>query len=79
MKLKTLAKKAASLPDLDFDWAGAEQFHSDVFDTNITDLPSVIGYIRELKERMAKQSFMLHELAAAYMKLKDMILEAEIE
>ncbi len=78
MNLRTLARKAANLPDLDFDWAGIEQFHSEVFERSITDLPSVIGYILKLKERISEQSFMLHELAAAYMKLKDMILEAEI-
>lgn len=79
MNLKTLAEKAANLPDLDFEWAGVEQFHPEVFDREITDMPSVIGYVRELKERIAKQSMILHDLSAAYMKLKDIILETEIE
>lgn len=78
MNLKTLAKKAASLPNLDFDWKGIEQVHPEVFDREVIDLPSAIEYMRKLKERVAKQSFILKDLADAYMKLKDIILEAEL-
>jgi len=79
MNLKTLAKKASNLPNLEFNWAGIEQWHPEVFSREITDLPSAIEYIQKLKERVAAQSFILKDLADAYMKLKDIMLEAEIE
>ncbi len=79
MKLKTLAQKAAKLPDLEFDWTGEEQWHSTVYDREIVDLPSLIGYVKLLRNRMAEQSRILNEITDAYMKLKEIILEAEID
>lgn len=35
MKLKTLAKKASRLPEIDFDWAGIEQVHEEVFEKDM--------------------------------------------
>lgn len=79
MQLKKLAEKAARLPSLEFDWAGGEQWNSDVFDREVIDLPSSIAYIKKLKARVSAQSLMLHDLVNAYSKIKDVILEADVE
>lgn len=78
MQLVELAKKAAKLPDLEFDWTGKEQWNEAVFDNNIETPEEIIKYIKALKGRVSEQSRMLHGLTKAYMKLKDIILEAEI-
>ena len=78
MNLKQLAQMASDLPDLKFDYTGAEQFHPELFNRTVTDLPSVIEYVRQLKDRVATQSLMLKDLSDAYTKLRDIILEAEL-
>jgi hypothetical protein len=79
MRLATLAQKARELPDLDFEWGGPEQWHDEVFDRCITTLPEAINYINDLRKRMAVQSHAISSLKDAYEKMKDIILEAEVE
>lgn len=78
MKLSDLAKKANDLPYLNFEWGGAEHFHEEVFDREVRTLPEAIIYIRQLRERMASYSLILHELTEAYRKMRDVMLEAEV-
>ena len=78
MKLATLAKKAASLPEVPFDWGGPEQFHDDVFKREVKTLPEAIAYIDQLRIRMAAYSMALHDLCKAYEGMRDLILEAEL-
>jgi len=72
MKLKKLAEKAAKLPDLEFDWGGAENATEEVLDQGVI-------YLKALKDRISAQSYMLHDLVEAYRKIKDVILEADVE
>lgn len=78
MQLVELAKKAAKLPDLEFDWTGKEQWNEAVFDNKVETSEEIVKYIKALKGRVSEQSKMIHKLAEAYMKLKDIILEAEV-
>ena len=78
MKLADLAKKAAALPEIDFTWAGPEQFHPDVFAREVKTLPEAIKYIGQLRDRMATYARVLHDLTEAYAKLKEIMLEAEV-
>jgi hypothetical protein len=79
MKLSELAKKANRLPDIEFQWTGAEQWHDEVFRTNVSSLPQAIDYINELRKRMAIQSYAIASLMDAYKKMKDVLLEADVE
>jgi hypothetical protein len=79
MKLDDLAKKANALPRLEWEWGGPEHWHSDVFDKNVESLPDAIEYIKVLKDRMAAQSMILYQLFDAYRKMKDIMLEAEVD
>jgi len=79
MKLKDLAEKAARLPDLDFDWPGPEQYHSNVFLSETNDLPSLRVYVEKLKDRIADQSRAIMRLKKGYEALREIILETEIE
>ena len=78
MKLTDLAKKASDLQYLKFDWPGKEQFTQEVFEREVKDLPSVIAYVDNLRKRVGEQSYALHEMAQAFNKLSDLILEAEV-
>ncbi len=79
MNLKTLAKKASRLPEIEFDFAGVERWHPEVFKKEVKDLKSVIRYIDNLRGRMEEQSDAIKSLAEAYEKLREIILEADIE
>ena len=80
MKLSTLARKAAELPDdVLFDWAGPEQFHDSVFEREITTLPEAIEYIDQLRQRMASYAMALHDLTKAYKQMRDLMLDAEVD
>lgn len=80
MKLATLARKAAELPeDVLFDFTGPEHFHDDIFKREVKTLPQAIKYIDELRRRMAAYSIALHDLAMAYKQMRDLMLEAEVE
>lgn len=78
MKLADLAKKANALPAMDFNWAGHEHWHDDVFDREVQTLPQAITYIKALKERMGAYALALHSLTEAYEKMRDIMLEADI-
>jgi hypothetical protein len=79
MKLATLAKKAAALPeDIRFDWSGPEQWHENVFDREVKTLEEAIEYIKHLRLRMADYAMGLKELAGAYKQMRDIMLEAEV-
>ena len=78
MKLSDLAKKAAALPDLNFDWAGPEQWHDGVFAKEVTTLPEAIKYIDALRKRMGEMSDGIFELRKAYEKMRDLMLDAEV-
>lgn len=78
MKLKTLAEMASRLPAPSFDWTGPEQYHETVFASQVKTLEDAIRYIAALKDRMAAQSRAISELADAYTKLRDVVLEADI-
>lgn len=79
MKLAELAKKAKVLPDLDFNWPGPEHFHNDNFD-KATDTPEKLrAYVDLLRQQMAKYSMALHDLTEGYRKMRDLMLEAEVE
>uniref|UniRef100_A0A6M3JEY7 Uncharacterized protein n=2 Tax=viral metagenome TaxID=1070528 RepID=A0A6M3JEY7_9ZZZZ len=45
MKLSELAKKAARLPHLEFDWAGVEQWNEESFTDNINNFDDLLSYI----------------------------------
>lgn len=79
MKLAVLAKQAAAMPKVEFEWAGAENWHPEVFKTRVTTLPQAIEYIDALRERMQQQSRAIDTLQAAYKQLVDLVLEAEVE
>lgn len=78
MNLAELAKKAAALPDLDFNWGGPEQWHPDVFKREVKTLPDAIKYIEQLRQRMGEYALALHDLTEAYKQLRDVILEADV-
>ena len=78
MKLIDLARMAKDLPVLNFDWAGVEQYHLEVFNLKTEDLASLREYVSKIKERVSEQSIIIHDLVDAYTKLKDIILECEI-
>ena len=50
MKLADLARKASRLPDLEFDWAGLEQWDSAVFEREVKTLPDAISSLRRMWE-----------------------------
>lgn len=79
MKLATLAKKAAKLPDLDFEWPGVEQF-SDFNFAEATKTPELLReYVDGLRQKMAAYSMAMHDLVEAYRQLKDLMLEARVD
>ena len=79
MKLSVLAKKAKALPDFDYEWAGPEQF-SDFNFKKATETPDGLrSYLDELRQKMATNSMALHHLTEAYRKMRDLMLEAEVE
>ena len=78
MKLRELAKKAAQLPELEFDWAGPEQINDQLVKSEL-EVGNVIEYILALKSRMSQQSIAIAELTKAYNQLKKIILDTEIE
>lgn len=78
MKLRELAKKAAQLPELEFDWAGPEQLNDQLVKSEFDEI-GIIDYIIALKHRMLKQSIAISELTKAYNQLRELILDAEIE
>lgn len=78
MKLADLAKKAAKLPDLDFEWPGPEHFSDYNFDEATNSPEKLRAYVNGLREAMAKYSFALKDLVDAYQKMRDLMLEAEV-
>lgn len=78
MKLSELAKKANSLPELNFDWPGPEHF-SDYNFAEATNSPEKqLEYLDKLRKQMAKYSSALHDLVEGYRKIRDLMLEAEV-
>lgn len=78
MKLSELAKRAAALPDLEFDWAGPEQYSDYNFERATATPETQKLYLNELRRRLGEQSFALHKLANGYRQMRDLILEAEV-
>lgn len=79
MKLAALAKKAKELPDIDFEWPGPEQF-SDYNFAEATKTPELMReYVDGLRKKMAAYSMAMHDLVEAYRKMRDLMLEAEVE
>lgn len=79
MKLATLAKKAAALPDFDFDWPGPEQFSDYNFQQATKTHEDLVKYTDGLRQKMASYSMALHDLVKAYKQMRDLMLEAEVE
>ncbi len=79
MKLSDLARRAARLPVIDFEWGGPESWHEAVFKRTVTDLPTVISYVEALKVRAQAQTLALLKLKEAYETLRDLLLEAELD
>lgn len=79
MRLSDLARKAAALPDIEFEWPGAEHWHDDVFQREVKTVEDAKAYIDAMRKRMADYSFALAELVEAYRALRDAILAAEVD
>lgn len=79
MKLSQLAKMAADLPTLDFNWPGPEQWHADNFDRNVADFDAMKEYVDALRHRIGEQSVALSKICEAFNQLRDAVLEARIE
>ena len=74
-----LLRKIEDLPEkVEFEWPGVEQWHPQVFDREVKDLPSAIQYIKDLKERVAEQSMVIHSLAEGHNQLIDWIKTVEL-
>ena len=78
MSLKSLAEKAARLPELDFDWPGPEQFDVTVFERDAKTHEGLQEYVARLRMRMREHTAAIATLKDAYMSLRDIILEAEV-
>lgn len=79
MKLSALAKKAAALPELEYEWPGPEHF-SDYNFAEATSTPEKLrAYVDDLRKKMAEYSMALHGLQEAYRQMRDLMLEAEVE
>lgn len=78
MKLSDLAKKAAALPNLDFEWPGPEHFSNYNFEEATNSPEKFRAYVDTLRQQMAKYSMALHELTEGYRKMRDLMLEAEV-
>jgi hypothetical protein len=79
MKLATLAKKAAALPeDVCFEWGGPDQYSDYNFDVATADHAKLVAYVNDLRKRMAEHANMLKDLQRAYKQMRDLILEAEV-
>lgn len=79
MKVKEVLAHIESLPKpCEFDWPGPEQWHDEVFGSNVQTLEQAIAYIKALKERVSQQSFALHALAERYNEIIHWIQEIEI-
>ena len=74
MKLKNLAKKAARLPELSFDWGGVEHYRDETINDN-----TIMKYILAIKTRTTEHSKAIADIVDAYNQLKDIILETDIE
>ncbi len=79
MKVSDLARLAARLPEINFEWGGPECWHEDVFKRQVTDLPTMISYVEALKARAQAQTLAILELKMAYETLREIILEAEVD
>jgi len=63
MKLKDLAKLAADLPTIEFGWEGKEQWHDDVFESEIADGcvdKALANYVDALRKRLGDVTITLH-------------------
>lgn len=79
MKLAELAKKAAALPELNYQWPGPEHFSDYNFDEATKTPEKMHAYLNELRKKMASYSMALHELTEGYRKMRDLMLAAEVE
>lgn len=80
MKIREALRKLETLPKpLEFDWPGAEQYHTDVFKHKTATLEGLAEYVVELKERVAEQSFALVSLRDAYNALINWVQDLETD
>lgn len=81
MKISQLLIRLEELPQPmeEFDWAGVEQWHPEVFERGVKTLEEAINYIKELKDRVEQQSFVLHDLSERYNQIIHWIHQIEIE
>lgn len=78
MKLAELAKMAKALPDLDYDWPGAEHFSDYNFDEATNSPEKLRAYVNQLRGSMAKMSHALADLTEGYKQMRDLMMEAEV-
>jgi len=77
MDLRQLGDLVDKLPEIDFNWPGAEQLHPQCISNEI-EKQGVDKYVIRLAERMAKYAHALDKMAELYNKIKDLVLDVEI-
>jgi hypothetical protein len=78
MKLKELADLANEIPEVKFDWAGPEQYHSEVFKNEI-ERYGILPYLEKLRERMADYAIALHTYGEAFNKLREIVFDMKVK
>ncbi len=80
MKLKDLARMAKDLPDIDWgmSWKYLGDYEASTLAKEIKTVKDASTHIQVLKDRMELYAKGLSKLAYAYTKLREVILEAEV-